>query len=76
MSKLLDNKQVAEMLGCSVRHLIKLRKAGLPYVQIGLNRGAIRFKLEDVEAWISSQTRSATANNSKDEAEGNDDDRN
>lgn len=76
MSKLLTIKEVAEKLACSVRHVRKLRDLGLPFVQIGFDRGALRFKEADVEAWIDSQTRatSATADNNKDEAEGNGDD--
>lgn len=76
MSKLLTIKEVAEKLSCSVRHVRRLRDLGLPFVQIGFDRGALRFKEEDVENWIDSQTRttSATTNNSKDEAEGNQND--
>lgn len=71
MSRLLTIKEVAEKLSCSVRHVRRLRDLGLPYVQIGFDRGALRFKEEDVEAWISSQTRttSVTANNNDDEGE-------
>lgn len=53
MAKLLNKKDVAEMLNCSVRQIDYLRqKNGLPFVRLGVN---IKFRPESVEEWILKQ---------------------
>ncbi len=50
MAYLIGKKEVAEMLGCSVRKVDSLRKEdGLPFVQIGV---CVKFRPEAVTAWI------------------------
>ena len=60
--KLLNKKQMGEVLQCSVRQIDYLReKAGLPFVKMG---GVIRFDLDSVKQWIKSneqQTERKTA---------------
>lgn len=41
-------KEVAHYLGCSIRHLRRLRKRGLPFSKIG---GMLRFPKDDVIRW-------------------------
>ena len=50
MQNLIGKKQVAEMLGCSVRQIDSLRKEyGLPFVRLGVS---VKFRPEAVQAWI------------------------
>lgn len=50
MQNLIGKKQVAEMLGCTIRTVDHLRKDdGLPFVQIG---ACVKFRPEAVQAWI------------------------
>ena len=46
--------QLAEHLQVSVRHLINLRKAGLPHVQLGVT---VRYDLAEVEAYMRTNRR-------------------
>jgi len=48
----ITEKQLSEHLQISVRHLINLRKAGLPYIQLG---SVVRYDLEEVEAFVRSK---------------------
>lgn len=45
----LTEQQLADHLHVSVRHLSNLRKAGLPYIQLG---SSVRYKLAEVEAYL------------------------
>jgi hypothetical protein len=47
-------KQLAEHLQISPRHLINLRKAGLPFAQLG---SSVRYDLAEVEAFIRGKRR-------------------
>ena len=64
MNNLLDEKQAAEMLNCSVQLLRKWRalKAGPTLVQIGR---CVRYRFDDVNSYIAANTQrnggSATA---------------
>lgn len=45
-----SESHTAEVIGCSPRHLFKLRKAGLiPYVMVG---SLVRYEPEAVRQWI------------------------
>ena len=45
----LTEKELAEHLQLSTRHLVNLRKAGLPYIQLG---SSVRYDLAEVEAYV------------------------
>jgi hypothetical protein len=45
----LTEKQLSEHLQVSVRHLVNLRAAGLPFVQLG---SAVRYSLAEVEEYL------------------------
>lgn len=50
--KLLDVKEVAEMLGVSTVTVHRLKKEGkIPYIKIG---GSLKFDIEDINKWIDS----------------------
>jgi predicted DNA-binding transcriptional regulator AlpA len=50
----LTEQQLAEHLQISTRHLINLRKAGLPFIQLG---SSVRYDLSEVEQFIRSKRR-------------------
>jgi hypothetical protein len=50
----MTEQQLAEHLQISVRHLINLRKAGLPFIQLG---SSVRYDLGEVEAFIRNKRR-------------------
>jgi len=50
----LTEQQLANHLHVSVRHMANLRKAGLPFVQLG---SSVRFKLAEVETYLSGNRR-------------------
>lgn len=50
----LTEQQLADHLHVSIRHLANLRKAGLPYVQLG---ASVRYRLGEVEACLASKRR-------------------
>jgi excisionase family DNA binding protein len=50
-------QQLAQHLQVSVRHLINLRKRGLPFVQLGRS---VRFDLAEVEAYLRTNRRLAS----------------
>jgi hypothetical protein len=50
----MTEQQLAEHLQVSVRHLINLRKCGLPYIALG---SSIRFDLAEVEAYLRTNRR-------------------
>lgn len=55
--QLLDNSAAAQMLAISMRHLAKLRDAGvIPVVRISQSRRGIRYSRRALEDFISSQT--------------------
>lgn len=47
-------QQLAEHLQVSTRHLINLRKGGLPFIQLG---SSVRYDLEEVEQFIRGKRR-------------------
>ena len=50
----LTEKQLADHLKISVRHLVNLRKAGLPFVQLG---AAVRYDLREVMLYLRTNRR-------------------
>lgn len=50
----LAEKELAAHLHISTRHLINLRKAGLPYIQLG---SVVRYDLAEVEAYLKTNRR-------------------
>ena len=50
----LTEKQLADHLKISTRHLVNLRKAGLPYVQLG---AAVRYDLCEVMVYLKTNRR-------------------
>lgn len=48
-SKWMTEQELADHLQLSTRHLINLRKAGLPYIQLG---SSVRYDLVEVEAYV------------------------
>lgn len=50
----LTEAQLAEHLQISTRHLINLRKAGLPFIQLG---SSVRYDIHEVEQFIRSRRR-------------------
>lgn len=49
---LLSTSQLAERLGCSVRHVCRMRDRGLPCIRVG---GLVRFVPARVMAWLDSR---------------------
>lgn len=49
LPKYLTEPQLAELWQCSTRHLINLRKAGLPFLQIG---ASVRYDLAEVTEYL------------------------
>ncbi len=60
MSKLLNEKQVAHFLGCSVFKLQKDRSKGGPlrFIKIG---ASVKYRLSDLEEYLQSQTFNSTS---------------
>ena len=58
--KLLNEKQAAIFLGCSIYKLQRDRRIGssVPFIKIGRN---VRYKLSDLEAYINAQTFNSTS---------------
>ena len=52
MTKLLDKRGAADLLGVSVRTVDSLRKKGLPYCLIG---GQVRFSESEISSWVQAQ---------------------
>ena len=50
----LTEQQLSEHLQVSTRHLINLRKCGLPFIQLG---SSVRYDLEEVEQFIRGKRR-------------------
>lgn len=50
----LTEKELAALLHISTRHLINLRKAGLPYIQLG---SVVRYDPAEVEAYLKTNRR-------------------
>ena len=53
----ITEKELARHLGISARHLINLRRGGLPYLALGK---AIRYDLREVEQFIRTRRRLAS----------------
>jgi hypothetical protein len=50
----ITEQQLSERLQVSTRHLINLRKCGLPFIQLG---SSVRYDIEEVEAYLRSNRR-------------------
>ena len=50
----LTEKELSEHLRISTRHLINLRKAGLPYIQLG---AVVRYDMGEVLAYLKTNRR-------------------
>ena len=50
----LTEQQLAEHLQISTRHLINLRKRGLPFIQLG---SSVRYDLSEVERYLRTNRR-------------------
>ena len=56
---LISDREAAKMLGCSTRHVYTLRQRGdLAYVRVGQ---LVRFRLADIESYITKSTVNAGA---------------
>jgi hypothetical protein len=53
----ITEKELARHLHISLRHLCNLRKAGLPFIQLG---AAVRYSLPEVEAYLRTNRRLAS----------------
>lgn len=62
MSNLLNEKEVSELIGMSVHWLRRKRWSGggIPFCKLG-ERGAVRYRPEDVEAFIVNKVRKSTS---------------
>lgn len=49
MQRLLTTQEVADMFGCSTRHVSRLREHGLNAIHLG---HVVRYRPEDLEAFI------------------------
>lgn len=58
MALLLTDKELVEVLGFSRVTLWRMRQMGMPCIQIGRT---LRYKLDDVMAWLESQSRKESA---------------
>ena len=61
MERLLSQKEVAQLIGQSVRNLERLRIDGGGPVYIKLGGRCVRYRETDVEAWIASRVRASTS---------------
>lgn len=63
MSELLKEAQVAQMTAMSVYWLRRKRweGGGIPFVKLGGERGAVRYRREDVESFVSGRVRISTS---------------
>jgi predicted DNA-binding transcriptional regulator AlpA len=64
MSELLNEKQVAEIIGMSVFWLRRKRweGGGIKYIKLGTaSRGAVRYRKCDVEVYITERVRKSTS---------------
>ncbi|HOM19089.1 MAG TPA: helix-turn-helix domain-containing protein [Thermoguttaceae bacterium] len=59
MERLLNERQAAELLGISARHLHTLRKRGeVPYIRLG---GRVLYAPEALQRWIERRLQAAEA---------------
>ena len=64
MSGLLNEKEVARMVGLSVHWLRRKRWSGggIPYIKVSEGQGgSVRYRQEDVEAFVASRLRKSTS---------------
>ena len=57
---LIDEKQTAAMLGCSIHKLQKDRRIGspIPYIKIGRS---VKYRVADIEAYLEKQAFNSTS---------------
>ena len=68
MEKLLDQREVAEILGLSDRTLEAWRVQGYGPAHLRLSPSRIRYRPSDIQAWIDAQERSSTSDPGSGEA--------
>jgi len=57
LDRLIDSKRLGRRLRCTLQTLHNWRtKAGMPFIRMGIGRGAIRFDILEVEKWITSRS--------------------
>lgn len=63
MSELLREKEVASLVGMSVAWLQRKRweGGGIPFIKMAGNKGAVRYRREDVEAFVNARVRKSTS---------------
>jgi hypothetical protein len=62
MSNLINEKKAAEMIGLSVHWLRRKRWSGggIPYVKVS-DGGAVRYRVEEIEAYLNSRSCTSTS---------------
>ncbi len=64
MTQLLTTPELAKMLGLA-EQTIRIRRIYqsdfVPYIRLGGPRGPVRYRLEDVEAWLAAKTFKSTS---------------
>lgn len=65
MSNLINEKAAAEKIGLSVHWLRRKRWSGggIPFIKVG-DGGAVRYRQEDIEAYIQGRLRKSTSDSS------------
>ena len=69
-TSLLNESQAAKVLGVSVRTIQGWRvKGGGPvFLKLGNGRGSVRYRLEDIEAYLADRTRRSTSDQGREAA--------
>jgi Helix-turn-helix domain len=67
MSTLLRESEVAQMINLSIHWLRRKRWSGggIPYIKMDGAAGAVRYRSEDVEAFMASRSRKSTSDQGK-----------
>ena len=60
MSKLLNEREAAHLLGCSVHKLQKDRRKGSPIVFLKIGR-SVKYRKEDIETYLENQRFTSTS---------------
>jgi len=60
---LMDERELAVYLGLTTRCVQKMRQDGSGPKFIRISRRAIRYRLKDIEQWLTDRTRTSTSQN-------------